>query len=423
MGTAVQAIRVEVSEHQAPFGLSSAATMRWKLLNFPRLYNDTLQQLFLWYDPAQLNGIPEDSLKLFYSGDGGLSWKHLTTGVSISTWQNKITANNVPSVGYYILAGSAVGVSVLPPGLQAVKPAKSGNQGSVLLEIIGQGLQGASGVQLIQTSSGTTLSASSLLAADPGGEVVKALFSFTEQPLGLYDVKVNLPGGNSVTLPQAFKLETAIPPQVDVYLLGRPAIRANSWQTYTIAFTNRGNVDARAVPVFLTISDRPGTQIEFVDFDLAPDSALFQSTYASVLDTMPLFYVADSAIFDKSGVKIFPMYIPVVPAGATGSVRFRVKTTDPVTIQVSSQVPLFVNPFNVNMAVCMIGVLGSGIFDVTMGAIPGVGCITSVANNWFSTYAMADQSGNTWSEWGSLTLSWGALLSWIVASIYPALGL
>jgi hypothetical protein len=408
VGTQVQSIRVEVSEHQAPFGLANAATMRWKLLNFPRLYEDTLQQLKLWYDPGQLNGIPEDSLKLFFSNDGGLSWKRITAGVSVSASQNLVTAHNVPSVGYYILAGSPVGISLLPPAASQVIPDKSGNQGSVLVQVLGQGLQGATQVKLIQNGSGTTIPSSSLLAADPGGEVVKALFSFTGQPLGFYDVQVVLPGGNSVTIPSGFKLEAAVPPQVDVYLLGRPNIRPNSWQYYTIAFTNRGNVDARAVPVFLTITDKPGTQMEFVDFQLNPDSGLFQGVYGSVLDTMPLFYKADSALFDKNDVLIYPMYIPVVPAGATGSVRFRVRTTEAISLQVSAQSPLFVNPFNVNMANCMIGVLASGVFDATMGAIPGVGCITSVANNWFATYAMADQSGNTWKDWGSLTLGWAA---------------
>jgi hypothetical protein len=427
IGTAVNSYTMEVFEHSMPPGVTNSMEMYWRLLNSPRDYYDTLVNMTLTYNPSLLNDNLQDSLKLFVSTTGGLTWRRIVNGVTHSPAQNKFTINNAPSAGMFVLASSELGITEVLPALFSIDANSGGNYGQVSTLIHGQALRNDALVKLFNPLSGITVEADTVILLEDTGELLNALFSFTGQAPGIMNLIVELPGDTIMTLQQAFTLETVVPANPNIFLSGRQTVLINRWQTYTITYSNIGNVDAFAVPVWLTISERPGLEVDFVDFEIENSDYAYENGYGALVDTMAVYFVTDSAFSDFSGVRVYPLYIPHIPASSVSSVRFKIKTPVPVKIQVAMQSPLImsvpgnlkneqselypgmlnpedIKPFNVAMAQCMIAILGEGVIDATTGAIPVVGCIVQIGKNAFRTYNSVQQ--NEKKSWGSWIKDW-----------------
>jgi hypothetical protein len=52
----------------------------------------------------------------------------------------------------------------------------------------------------------------------------------------------------------------------------------NMWQTYTLNYGNKGNVDALGVPINIVISDHPELEVEFIDFIVEPNDYMKENT-------------------------------------------------------------------------------------------------------------------------------------------------
>jgi hypothetical protein len=196
-------------------------------------------------------------------------------------------------------------------------------------------------------------------------------------------------------------LEPRIDPAPFVHLSGREDVMIGRWQTYTITYGNTSNIDARAVPIYISMTDVAGLEVEFVDFTVDITEYAIQQGHQADLEAMPIYFEADTAFNDEDGVRVYPLYIPHIPANSVNSVRLRIKSLEPLMLQVAIQDPLFVNPFD---PACVIGVIGEGVIDISTSAIPGVGCIWSIGKNAFKTADSYTTSGTK--SWGSWLYDW-----------------
>ena len=105
----VDSLRTLLLEHagySSPPGFANAAMLWWRFV--PDDTSARANQLVLHYSDAQIRGIPEDSLVVFYSPDE-LSWQAFPGGIVRDAAANRITLSNAPLRGIYALA--ALGAS------------------------------------------------------------------------------------------------------------------------------------------------------------------------------------------------------------------------------------------------------------------------------------------------------------------------
>ena len=92
-----------------------------------------------------------------------------------------------------------------------------------------------------------------LVAADATGTSLKALFDLTGQADGLYDLTITNADSTVLSYPGSFTIEPGAEPQLYADIIGRAQTRGGYFQTYTVLCGNRGDTDAFAVPLVLTV--------------------------------------------------------------------------------------------------------------------------------------------------------------------------
>jgi NADPH-dependent 7-cyano-7-deazaguanine reductase QueF-like protein len=398
VGTSITQLTIEGLEGTLPPGITNSMTQYWRLLNNPRNYQDTLVELNLFYNINELNNNIQADLKVFFSNDGGLTWKKINENVTHDEAQSKFTFTTVASTGIYALASSELGISIIRPKITYIETNSGGNIGQVSPKIYGQSLTANAQVRL--QNGATIIEADTVFVQDEIGEVLSVAFTFASETPGLFDVVVEIPGDTTMILAQAFDLQASTGAKPNVFLSGRERVLVNRWQTYTVTYSNIGNIDAKAVPLFIAVSERPGLEIEFLDFEIENPQYAYDNGYGEYVDTAAIYFISDSAFSDYSGVRVYPFYIPSIPANSVNTVKFRIKTPSSVKVQVAMQDPLFINPMNTEMAACMIGILGEGVIDITTGAIPVVGCVTAIGKNVFKTAnSISTEGKKSWRSW------------------------
>jgi WD40 repeat protein len=196
--------------------------------------------------------------------------------------------------------------------LSSVDGNKVGNAGRATFRVRGIGLPTV--IRLVSPSS-ATLTPVAVSYRDPTR--VFATFDLTGAPVGSYDLQATS-GSTTLTLARAVTVTTGTGPALSFSLQAPPAIRRNRAYDYAVTYVNTGDSDAAA---------------PFVSVTPVEDGALFY---------------ADGAPRTGSGIWLagadgWPT--AVVPAGASGVIRFRAswKTTAGVSV---TQLPEDATPFD-----------------------------------------------------------------------------
>lgn len=392
--------RVETHESRVAPGTASTVLRWWKVSNTPFTFHDTLGYLRFDYKDAQLDTHHPDSLKVFFSDNAGLTWAPWPD-VYHSTYYDYIEAHNVPGPGWYALSGTDIGVSRVRPSLDRIE-SHVGGQSNFTAFVYGSGFTPETKVWLENSTHGQLQP--DTIEIHPLGHQIAVTMLLTQAELGAYDLVVDIPGDTLMTLPAAFTVVPKESPEPFVHLTGREAVMLGRFQTYTITYGNTGNIDARAVPIYLTISETPNLEVEFLDFEVPISYYAIQQGYQSALDTLSIYLTADTAFMDHGQVRVYPLYIPRIPANSVQSVRFRVKSDQSFKMQLAMQDPLFVNPFD---PACVLGVIGEGVIDITTAAIPGVGCAVAAGKTAFKQTDKYLETGKK--SWGSWIYDWSVV--------------
>lgn len=234
---------------------------------------------------------------------------------------------------------------VVIPGLARAYPDKAGNTGDASLRIYGGGLDTSCLVKLVQ---GGVIIAQSTLTGYGGKSAIISLLDLRNKPTGVYDLVVEKPGGPTYTIPNGFTILPGTSPDPWVSIVGRDRILFNTWTTYTVNYGNNGNVDARLVPVWFVFSNQPDLQIEFPKvFFYDPDSTGAEKPEEGL-------YMETDSLFGKPfDARVYPLLIPLIPAGTVQSFQIRIKTGSNLHIEAWAEKPWYQSPINQNKIECM----------------------------------------------------------------------
>lgn len=125
-------------------------------------------------------------------------------------------------------------------------------------------------------------------------------------------------------LDSSLTIETGIKPQLFVNLSGRDRILFGRWQTYTLNFGNKGNVDAVGVPLVFIVSESAGLKIEFRELLLNQNPILQNDTsFQNYWKSLPNYLTINNLFYKPFNGRVYFYYIPSIPANYTGSMRVR----------------------------------------------------------------------------------------------------
>ncbi|MBU1614029.1 PKD domain-containing protein, partial [bacterium] len=282
-------------------------------------------------------------------------------------------------------------------GINSVVMNKAGNTGDATIYVYGGGFTPATTFKLSRSGYDDIIPNEIVF---PKLGLMRGTLDIRDKATGTWDVVVEIPGDTTMTLENGFTIEEGNSADPWVNIIGRDRTLFGRWQTYTIAYGNNGNVDATGVPIWLAFSNDQGSglEIEFVDFTVDPPEYTGEFSVEE-LKSLPIFFETDSLFGETFSAKVYPLYIPIIPAGQTESVRIRIKTQQDIRVMAWMNKPYFQSDLNVEAAQCALSVLAEGIVDIGTGAIPVVGCLHSVGKLVYNPYADAGNRPKT--SWGS----------------------
>jgi len=362
----------------------NAINMWWRLKPDSLNKLQTLQKLELFYEDRYIGGADEDSLKVFFSPNAGVSWSEIEEDVKVTATSNKIEIQNAPAYGHYVLSSSGLGVISFKPLIERAEPKAFGNKGQVTLYGFGLGLSNDMKVYLKKSGS-PDITADSVYLTDAIGESFIAIFNVELASIGNYTLVAEIDGYEDVVLTDYFTIEEAERPEPWVMLSGRDKYLTNRWQTFTINYGNRANMDARGVPLFLMINHIEGMEVVFPDFDIGVQKSFIDDGWTQWQDTIiDLYYTSDSfAGYEGKMMRLYPFYVPSIGAMSSESVRVRIKVpssanlemevwvTDAMFEGLPSKQKAGVPP---EVADCINGATRKYAWDKAIGLLPGYDC-------------------------------------------------
>jgi trimeric autotransporter adhesin len=212
--------------------------------------------------------------------------------------------------GYFAYLGGQrhpyFGAVFAAPQLQSITPSTGGNTGKVTATLAGYDLQSGSTARLERGSEGPIVGTGVQVSSDLRS--LTATFDLTGAQTGDWNVFVETPDLQTATIENRggdFLVQALAAPQLRVSIVGQDAIRAGFATGFDLVIENPGNVDALAVPLWVT--GIPAGATVGLDFALTPPP---QAGGEPDWSTVP-------RLFTGSSGQYLPLVIPRVPPGAT----------------------------------------------------------------------------------------------------------
>jgi len=204
--------------------------------------------------------------------------------------------------------------------VDAVQPPVGGNSGTVQARVFGKAFVAGTVVRLVRAGFADVAAA----RLGPPSSIITVALDLRGVAPGLWSIEVENPDGAVATLPDGFTVEAGGQPDLWIDLQTPTAFQSSRVQSVWVFYGNRGTVDALATPIWLSLSD---ALTVFVPFAVEPPPvqpgqiATDWTRVAIDVGLPPAPMVRDS----------FPLLLPIVPAGASGKFRLRVRS--PITLE------------------------------------------------------------------------------------------
>ena len=301
-------------------------------------------------------------------------------------------------------AGSISENSGISNGIASYAPKKAANYGKSSIVFYGYGFDNNSVFSLKKL--GETDIVADTMVIEYSGSKCSATFNFHNKKTGKWDIVVNL-NGTIITIEDGFELEPVIEPKIELEILGPSNIRNARMSSYTIKYSNKGNINVYCLPIIVEIITGNDVTVEVKEqWDYIHTEGVYTDKYAIIdgevhrLDTLHV----------PSGENQYTTFvtplIPIIPPYGTDYLTFDVKfikdgiADDPIEILAYS-FPPFVAVDLESPGVKMVSTDESGTLwdclapltdmlgDIGKN-IPGVGCALQVAE---SAYSIANTGG------------------------------
>ncbi len=201
--------------------------------------------------------------------------------------------------------------------VDSVKPTRGGNTGTVQTHLYGRGFVVGATVKLVRPGSADVVGSGS----DVGASTITTSFDLRGVAAGVWSVVVTNPDASTATLADAFTVEAGGGADLWSELILPRVFTAGRYNSIYVVVGNRGTVDAYGVPVWLSIPEELEYHIPFrVSAPPSQPGQVPMDWTRIAIDTpIPLPEYRDS----------FSLLLPVVPAGSTTTLKFRVKNPPP----------------------------------------------------------------------------------------------
>ena len=213
-----------------------------------------------------------------------------------------------------------------PLTLLRITPTHGGTAGSVVTSVNGGGILDGATVHLSRAGEPDIVGTQVVV---PKSTTIAAQFDLRGAVPGLWDVVVTNPDATSASLPDAFAIEAGGRADLWVELTVPRRFVYGRTSTVVLSFGNRGTVDAYDVPLWLSFSNE---LIFHVPFPVTPPPA-----QPGQIATDWTQVAIDVPVPKPKGRDTFPFLLPIVPAGSSRSLRFRLEA--PLTVP-PARVPL-----------------------------------------------------------------------------------
>lgn len=277
-------------------------------------------------------------------------------------------------------------------GIRQVETRKAGNTGDVTFSVYGGGFDENTTFKFTKDGY-TNLTADNVTLIDRG--VLQGTFDMRGVAEGTWNVVVEVTGQAAMQMDNAMEVVTGTPADPWVEVNGRGKILFGRWQTYTITLGNNGNVDAHGVPLWITFSQDAEIEFKDVVFDMVTESQ--DSKYDGIKEEIPLYFDVDSVFGEPIPSRVYPLYVPVIPAGQTVTAQIRLKSEGNISLKVWINPPYFQSPMNRQLADCIRNAQIRGV----LGAIPGVDCLYSGMSIFYDPFEAPLPENDKPKTWGS----------------------
>ncbi len=272
-----------------------------------------------------------------------------------------------------------------------IQPNQGGNNGTVTAVVLGGGFSAGMNMRLTRAGQPDLLVPDSLFRFINANRIEVTL-PIRGRAAGVHSVVLTRPDGTTVTAKDAFEVISGGVAKPYSEIVGFTAIRPSRWQTYALHYGNRGNIDAKGVPIWLMLGDTT-TKVELLfsvsppkDYQFVAKDTSRRIDYADI----PLDVVTDSLLGKKQWGRIIPLYMPLIPAGQTGVAYFRIRTELPnaVNVYTYASPPLFINPFKESAAKCLYETAwdateADDILEDIVESLPVIGCAKYLVDDLF----------------------------------------
>ena len=260
-----------------------------------------------------------------------------------------------------------------------------------------------------------------------------AVFDLDKKRLGKWDIMVEVDGETTV-IKDGFELETLIEHDIEVEILGTPNIRNGSSTSYTVKYTNKGNVNVYLQPIIIEITVSKDVDVRVNErWQYFYTEGAYTDKYATIDGVVHRLDTAHHLVDpNKYSTYLVPL-IPVIPPYHTGYLTFDVQFSFAGVANEPVEIRALVPPSLLDRATvensllksggvpgsfweCMGGAVGSGagigweIAKTALGLIPGVGCAIQVGESIYKSAtdqspAVGQRVLNTTSEMGNIILA------------------
>jgi len=262
-----------------------------------------------------------------------------------------------------------------------------------------------------------------------------ATFDFNNKKIGKWDIVVNT-ADTTVTIKDGLELETYIEPEIVLEIIGPSNIRNGVTNSFTIKYTNKGNVPVYCQPIIVELITPKRVTVEVKE---KWHSIYTEGVYKEKFATIDGVLHKLDTLHDFRGNNTYTTFITpvilVIPPYGTGYLSFDVKISvddiadDPIEIKAYTLLPLATGSEEKGIGFKSGGIsetlwgclktVAKIVWDVVkvpLGAIPGVGCAIQVGEG---LYSVATTEGSTGYKAANAAAEMGKTLAECATDIIP----
>ncbi|GET20731.1 hypothetical protein JCM18694_09770 [Prolixibacter denitrificans] len=303
-------------------------------------------------------------------------------------------------------------------GIARIEDDVAGNTGYATVKIYGGGLTDNSTFKI--TMGGEEVVAEEISLYQPG--VLIGTLDLHEKAVGKWDVVVQSASG-TVTIPEGFTVVEGEEASPWVEVQGRGRILFNMWQTYTIRYGNDSNVDAMGVPLFLVVPW--DTEVELIDFTISFNGYAESNGEEIPAELLQPFYETDQVMGEEFHAKVYPFYVPIIPANSSNEVHIRLKSPSDIRVLAWVSEPFFGSPMDEEIQDCLLraqaGAVANGLVNLAASALPGAGCVKDVVTTYiWNPLDFSKPKADEKPTWGSMIWNYAKTVASCAVDFVPA---